>query len=352
IKSGYLNHAVQAAFEGLIKDGYYPSFFIYLEVNPKSIDINIHPTKTEIKFEDEPALYAILRATIKHSLGQFNIAPVLDFDRDASLDTPYEYQQKSVVTPTIEVDSNFNPFKENTKATRAPRSFNLKNNAGWESLYTGISTEKEAEATPEAIQFESDAKAAFFKTQEQQSTYQVFNKCIVTSVKSKMLLVDQNRAHQRILYEEFLSHMTLKEAMSQQLLFPLLLNFSPQEMTLLKEIEEDLTHAGFVFETLTNEGVEISGIPVGVQAGEVGAVIEQLLSDIENEIPDTHFSASDLLAKSLAKSLAVKSGIALTQTEQEHMINALFACKEPTTSPANKPTFITLTLEELDKKFV
>ena len=348
IKSGYLNHAVHAAFEGLIKEGYHPSFFIYLEVDPQTIDINIHPTKTEIKFDDEHALYAMLRATIKHSLGQFSIAPVLDFERDSNLDTPYEYQQKSVSTPTIEVDSSFNPFKEEKR--KAQPNFKGKESANWESLYTGLENNK---SNFSSLKFENDPEEnRFFDVNTQQSTYQVFNKYIVTSVKSGMLVIDQHRAHQRILYEEYLGNMTLKEAISQQLLFPLSLNYTPQELSLLSTIKEDLVHAGFVFKSFTEEAVEITGIPVGVQASEVSIVIEQLLSDVENEVPDAHFSASDLLAKSLAKSLAIRTGTVLSKSEQEHIVNSLFACKEPTISPANKPTYITLTLEQLDKKFV
>lgn len=350
IKSGYLNHAVHAAFEGLIKEGYHPSFFIYLEVDPQTIDINIHPTKTEIKFDDEHALYAMLRATIKHSLGQFSIAPVLDFERDSNLDTPYEYQQKSVSTPTIEVDSSFNPFKDEVRKAQPQYK---KNTASWESLYSGLENQDTIDSEFSSLKFESDPdKNTFFDVNTQQSTYQVFNKYIVTSVKSGMLVIDQHRAHQRILYEEYLGNMTLKEATSQQLLFPLTLNYTPQEMSLLQTIKEDLVHAGFIFKSFIDEAIEITGIPVGVQASEVSIVIEQLLSDVENEVPDSHFSASDLLAKSLAKSLAIRTGTVLNKSEQEHMVNSLFACKEPTISPANKPTYITLTLEQLDKKFV
>ncbi len=140
IKSAYLNHAVFAAFEGLLKDKAYPSYFLYLDVNPKSIDINIHPTKTEIKFDDEHALYTILRSSIKHSLGQFNVAPVLDFERDATLDTPYEFSQKGVTPPKVEVDPNFNPFKNEGRMGVILRQITegTKPAASWESLYNGL----------------------------------------------------------------------------------------------------------------------------------------------------------------------------------------------------------------------
>src|SRR5690606_23757060 len=190
------------------------------------------------------------------------------------------------------------------------------------------------------------------ESKPQQATYQIFNKYIVSSMKSGMLLVDQHRAHQRILYEEFLKHMTLKEAMSQQLLFPLVLDFTPQEMALLNSIREDLEHTGFIIRNVSKDSIEIAGVPVNVPESEVGMLLEQLMSDVENEVPDSNFSATDLLAKSMAKSLAIRTGVTLSVIEQEHVINSLFACKEPNVTPQNKPTFITITPEELDKKFV
>jgi len=146
--------------------------------------------------------------------------------------------------------------------------------------------------------------------------------------------------------------MTIKEAMSQQLLFPLQLHFSPQEIEIIQQLKHDLEHTGFIFQTLSEELVEITGVPVSVPESEVSIILEQLISDVENEVPDSHFSATDLLAKSMAKSLAIKTGQSLTRMEQEHLVNSLFACKEPNVSPANRVTFITTTVDELDKKFV
>jgi len=161
IKSPYLNHAVSAAFEGLLKEKTYPSYFLYLDVNPKSIDINIHPTKTEIKFDDEHALYAMLRSAIKHSLGQFSVAPVLDFDRDANLDTPYEYKNRQAQVPKIEVDRSFNPFENelNTSSIRSGKSHNFRkeNTQSWESLYAGLNTTPETNQHQfKQVEFESE----------------------------------------------------------------------------------------------------------------------------------------------------------------------------------------------------
>ncbi|MEJ2114172.1 MAG: DNA mismatch repair endonuclease MutL [Flavobacteriaceae bacterium] len=357
VKSAYLNHAISSAFEGLLKEGTHPSYFLNLEVDPQSIDINIHPTKTEIKFDDEHTLYAILRSSVKHSLGQFNIAPVLDFDRDANLDTPYNYKDKKAAIPSVEVDKNFNPFREDTRQ-QTRTSFRKEPMSSWESLYVGLESKStKTQHDFSEVQFESDEEnTQMFKADKtlnvSPKTFQLHHKYIVNTIKSGILVIDQHKAHQRILYEDFLRHLTVKEAISQQLLFPLKLYFSGQELEIINQLKEDLEHTGFVFSNVNDAMVEISGIPTNVPESEVSVILEQLISDIQNEVPDANFSATDLLAKSMAKSLAIKTGQELTQIEQEHLVNSLFACKEPNVTPNNKVTFVTMTVDELDKKFM
>jgi DNA mismatch repair protein MutL len=358
IKSGYLHHAVMAAYDGLLKDGAQPSYFIYLQVPPNTIDINIHPTKTEIKFDDESALYAILRASIKHSLGQFNVAPVLDFERDANLDTPYHYKDLEGATPTIQVDGSFNPFSEDTKPNRHFTNSNStyrrpEPTSNWESLYVGLKQDSEEIDT---ITFENEAvTSSLFNSDDVEQvvhkTYQIHKKYIVNPIKSGMIIVDQQRAHQRILYEQFLTNITVHLASSQQLLFPLHLYFSNDEMQLIAELKPSLTNTGFVFEETNEDSVVISGLPVNVSESEASIVLEQLLSDLQNGIPESSFSQNDTIAKSMARSLAVKTGTYMTEKEQENLVNGLFACKDPNVSPFQKPTFITMRVEDLDKKF-
>jgi DNA mismatch repair protein MutL len=358
IKSGYLHHAVMAAYDGLLKDGAQPTYFIYLQVPPNTIDINIHPTKTEIKFDDESALYAILRASIKHSLGQFNVAPVLDFERDSNLDTPYHYKDVEAATPTIQVDGSFNPFSEESKPNKHFTNSNSsyrkpEPTSNWESLYVGLKQDAEE---VETMTFENEAvTSSLFNSDEVEQvvhkTYQIHKKYIVNPIKSGMIIVDQQRAHQRILYEQFLTSITVHLASSQQLLFPLHLYFSNDEMQLIAELKPSLTNTGFVFEEANEDSVVISGLPVNVSESEASIVLEQLLSDLHNGIPESSFSQNDTIAKSMAKSLAVKTGTYMTEKEQENLVNGLFACKDPNVSPFQKPTFITLRVEDLDKKF-
>ncbi|WP_298499968.1 DNA mismatch repair endonuclease MutL [uncultured Algibacter sp.] len=358
IKSAYLNHAIASAFDGLLKTGTHASYFLNLKVDPQTIDINIHPTKTEIKFDDEHTLYAILRSAVKHSLGQFNIAPVLDFDRDPNLDTPYSYKRSDTDTPKVEVDRSFNPFQDEVNSKARAIAYKKEPSPSWEGLYVGLESKgNESKPNFTEVRFESEEQTASIfeednQVEKSQTTYQLHNKYIVSTIKSGMLVIDQHRAHQRVLYEDFLQNLTIKEAASQQLLFPLQLHFSPQDIEIIKQLKVDLEHTGFAFSSVKEEFVDITGVPVGVPESEVSIILEQLISDVENEVPDSHFSASDLLAKSMAKSLAIKTGQTLQKDEQEHLVNKLFACKEPNVSPTNRATFITMSVDELDKKFI
>ncbi len=365
IKSPYLHHAISAAFEGLVKENSHPGYFLFLEVNPKSIDINIHPTKTEIKFDDEHTIYAMLRATVKHSLGQFSIAPVLDFNKDGDFDTPYEYSNKSPVNPSIEVDRSFNPFEEDSRSGRGNGHIAIQKqkSSSWESLYIGLQESGPSQGTSSVlglssfeVELESEEITGRLFSDKgistKEVTFQIQNKYIVCAIKSGMMVIHQNLAHQRVLYEELLKNMTVQEAVSQQLLFPLHFQFSKPKVELLKTIKEQLEYTGFVFSALENEKVAISGVPAGVLESSVEGILEQLLSDIENEVPDAGFSQNDVLAKSLAKSLAIKSGVFMETEAQEHLIHQLFACKEPSVSPDNRPVLATLEVSDLDKKFI
>lgn len=359
IKSPYLHHAVTAAFEGLLKDKAHPSYFIYLTIDPKSIDINIHPTKTEVKFDDEHALYSILRSAIKHSLGQFSVAPVLDFDRDASFDTPYNYKDKPIEAPKIEVDRNFNPFKQEAKPKSYPSFIKEQRAEDWEGLYTGLQEKgfDTAVSQLDQVEFESDQESGkLFEEETQQglenSIFQLNRKFIVSSLKTGILVIDQHRAHARILYEELLKNITVSAAVSQQLLFPLELSFSHMEMELLAEAKESLEQAGFIFSNMQANNVLISGIPTHVSESEVSGLLHQLLANLENEVPESGFAYTDTLAKSLAEGMAVKAGVRLNTAEQQNLLNSLFACKESSVTPNNKPIFITLSVDEIDKKFM
>ncbi len=360
IKSPYLHHAVVNAFDGLIKSDTYPGYFLYLEVDPAAIDINIHPTKTEVKFDDEHTLYAILRSTVKHSLGQFNVVPALDFEQDQNLETPYGYKNKGAEIPRITVDSSFNPFQEkvSTKSASSYQKASKESHQSWEGLYTGLESEIGKEDSFKSIQFESDTiTGSVFDAEKEtveskSTTFQLRRKYIVTTIKSGMIVIDQSRAHQRVLYEKFLKNITVKEAVSQQLLFPLSLSFSNADRVILQEIKDSLHTIGFIFGRIDAETVEIKGVPILVSESEVGMVLDQLISDYQLEVSSNSFSQTDILAKTLAKTLSVKTGEILESSSQTTLVNDLFACKESLVSPFNKTVYVTITENDIDKKFI
>ncbi len=356
IKSPYLHHSVIAAFEGLIKKELYPGYFLYLEVDPSSIDINIHPTKTEVKFDDENTIYAILRSTIKHSLGQFNVAPALDFEHDPNLDTPYAYKEKGVVLPKVTVDTAFNPFQETTERKTSTSTYQKTSAKGWENLFEGADASVNTEDFS-SVEIESDdaVQGTFYSETESDAqagmTFQLRRKFIVSTIKSGMLVIHQNRAHERVLFEKFLGEITVKEGVSQQLLFPLELSFSKQELSILKEIKESLNNVGFAFESLEQETVKVTGVPLIVSESGIGTVLDQLIANYKEGFEGSTISQAELLAKELAKNLAVKSGEVLDSESQLALVNDLFGCKEPSLSPFQKLTYTTISEGDIDKKF-
>lgn len=345
IKSNYLNHAINKAYEGLLASGYFPSYFMFLEVDPKTIDINIHPTKTEVKFEHESDIYAIIRATVKHSLGQYNIAPLLDFNRDNTMDVPYDYQKSSKKTPSISVDPEFNPFKNQEKSNFTAQ----KEQSGWEALYI----ETKDTRTELAVESVISQPELFQDIEEKHvtKTLQLQKKYIVSSLKDSMIVIKQSLAHQRILYEELLTKITVEEAVSQQLLIPIEVEFTKQDVAILFEIKQELENVGFKFAEFRSDGVIFDGIPTTIPQDKLVSTLEEIIDSVKLEIEQDNFGLLDTIIKSLAKSLAIKSGKYLNSKEQEEIINKLFSCKEPSYSPYGKLVFTKLALDEIEKKF-
>ncbi|MDB4196158.1 DNA mismatch repair endonuclease MutL [Flavobacteriaceae bacterium] len=340
IKSPYLNHAVNSAFEGLINSGYNASYFLFLDVDPKRIDINIHPTKTEIKFDDDHTIYAILRSAIKHSLGQFNISPILDFDRDKNLDIPYKYASMSTTNNIeVEVNHNFNPFDKNQNELNFKDSNQSKEyqQLEYSSFQGNINLQLDLEGD---LNHESTS-----------NVFQLKNKYLVNKIKSGLVIINQNRAHQRILYENFLKYITVQGNDSQKLMYPVEIQLSIKEIAIIENFKTQLNNSGFLFDTVNNDTLSFSSLPSSIEKNDLESIVRSLLDNITNEIPDDNFSQTDMISKSLAKSMAIKNGQNLNANEMDFIVNGLFACKEPNISPFNKRTYITLTKEDLDNKF-
>ena len=349
IKNRYLHHAVVSAFEGLLKEGEQPEYFLHLEIDPKHIDINIHPTKTEIKFDNDQAIYALLRSAIKHSLGQFHVLPSIDFSLDEQNEVPYSYKDKEAQTPVYHVDRNFNPFKMDTPTPEAPKqaptSYPKGHSPQWEQLYTGIPSKANA-PTEEDI---TDPFAAFQQESRVQTSLYFQRKYLITFFKDKVLFVHVARAHQRILYERFRRTMLQGHSLSQSLLFPLEFEYTPSEILALEPMLPELRNAGFMIEIAGNL-VRFTGLPPMIKESQVQGFLYDLLERATEDIPQEIITQEEMLAKILAKNLAIRAGQTLSGEEQEQLVYDLFTCQEPQLSPFGKKTYTEMTVSELESR--
>ena len=325
IKSQFLNHSINNAYDGLLRDGHYPGYFIFLDINPSKIDINVHPNKTEIKFEDEQNLYSIINSSVKHSLGVYQVTPVLDFEKEPSMELPYNSSKSLIKEPSVEVDSSFNPFSKE------------KNIRDWEEMESKIE-----EGLFDKIDNNEEIDSP--------KIFQVFNKYIITTTGSSVILVDQNLAHQRILYEQFLKSSVDNSSKSQKLIFPIEIDLTKKQEIILDEIKDIITSMGFKF--FVKKGVVIiNGVPPIISDIPIEEIFEDLLNANNSYNIKESFSLSDLIAKKISKLLSIKTGKPLKLKEQQAIINQLFSCKEPKLSPFNKQIFVTLDKKDLDKIF-
>jgi DNA mismatch repair protein MutL len=358
IKSTYLNHAVQAAYEDFIPDGSFPSYFMMLELDPKTIDINIHPTKTEIKFEDEKSVYAIIRSSIRQALGKFHLTPTLDFEQEESFSLPLSYQNKDIVAPSIKVNPNFNPFESEKSAQRNPNTQQKNNLNNWESLYDGIeqkarqgndfsSQNNAAAIDPEQVEIKHSE--AFETTSK--LYHQLHKTYILTTIKSGLIILDQQKAHERILFERFSTALEKQLKCSQQMLFPVNISLPATDAAILKELLADVQALGFDIEEFGNNDFVVNGIPPEIKESEIQPVLEGMLEQFKIGTNTLKQDKKEILALSMARKVAIKSGRTLSPEEMQDLSDQLFACKEPFFSPSGKPTFITLTVEELERKF-
>ena len=334
IKSPFLHHAVNSAFEGLLRIGYYPGYFLYLTVDPKSIDINIHPTKTEIKFEEEQSIYSILRAAVKHSLGIFQVTPTLDFDRDKSFEIPYSFNQKKPSFPKIEVDSSFNPFTDKSVISK------IQKGQSWGSEPFGNKMDS----------YSNNSNDELIDVPKNKRVFQLFLKYIVCPLQSSMVIIDQSRAHQRVLYERFLSSITSKKSLSQQLLFPLEIKLNAKQINEYLEVKDIIECLGFKIQQKKEYILIIEGSPENFPQSKIEELIESILSSDYNEKLKDNFSQADKIAKILAKKLSIKTGKRLESEELYSLLDDFFGCKETRVSPFHKPIFITLEKSQIDQK--
>ena len=342
IKSPYLHHAVNNAFKDLISDGHHPSYFLFFDIDPKFIDVNIHPTKTEIKFEDEKSIYAIIRSCVKRALGIHNIVPTLDFDKDPAFSN-IPKSSNEVRQPTLKVDSSYNPFQEKeAKDSSYTPSPKVKTD-NWEKLFEDLPV---PESQPQQTETISKSWSEDSETTES-AIFQLNKEYIVSSIKSGMMIIHQQRAHERILYEYYLNSKNV-EGQSQQMLFPKTISLNPSDIELVKEISDELFNLGFRFDYFNKNSIVVLGSPLDIEMENLEGVFEELIEQYKTQ---SSLEKRDNFALSMAKSMCIKKGRTLSITEMNSIIDNLFACQTPNATANRKPTLITLTLEEIAKKF-
>jgi len=343
MKHPYFHKAVVEAYQNILPVEAIPSYFIFLESDPGSIDINIHPTKTEIKFEDERSIWQILMASVREALGRFNIVPSLNFENEGLIEIPL-MRSPNIITgqPKIGIDSQYNPFEQDEKdydRSGFVERFEKENVKNWEKLYTALEKENEDPAQSQKI---SDSQRKFF---------QIKNKYIVCPVKSGLMLIDQKRAHERVLYERFLECLSSNRAISQVDMFPVTTEINPADYFILKEIEEELEILGFSFQYSGKDKITITGKPADPGSSNPVEMLEILLEDYKNTQSEPSTGAKEKIAAGMACASAIQYGKVLSQGEMEDLFDTLFACRAPNYSPKGKPVISILTLEEIDKRF-
>lgn len=359
----YFYKAVTEAYAKLIPVGEQVTYFIQLEVDPANIDVNIHPTKTEIKFENEHAIWQILLATIKESLGKFNAVPSIDFDVQDMPDIPVYHERSDAPSapPELTFDPNFNPFNStgNTKPNSVDGSSYQKvpQSDHWESLYEGITPDAAQEGAAASIELPSSSAPIYASAPEEapqersNQHYQYKGRYLLTSVKSGLMMIDQHRAHICVLYHRYMKQLEKQQGVSQGVLFPTIFELTPIETPIFEEIHTDLCAVGFDISSLGGGSYAINGIPTGTEGVDVVQLIKDMLDSVQETSTDIKKEVRAPIALTLAKASAIVYGQVLSAEEKERLIDELFACSSPKYTPDGKKVISVLTAEEINKRF-
>lgn len=356
IKSSYLNHAISQAYKSLLSNGYYPSYFLYLKVAPSLIDVNIHPTKTEVKFQDERAIYAIVQSAVRNSLGKFNIAPSLDFDQESSINIGRIDASAPVKNPEVKVNPHYNPFHASQESGQRESSYDRKRvPSSWPAIF-GVDAPDTVGRAPQIPEMREIQESLVMEEKQTSGLFsgkmfQLKGRYIVTQIKSGMVVIDQHRAHARVLYERFMEESSVGQVSSQRLLFPEHVDMGQKDFQLFSEMEDEIKSMGFDFETHGSDGIVLSALPAELKMDNPTKLVEEFLEQIKNHTGNLKLSIHEQLALSLAFSGALRYGEHLETEEMQHLVDELFACQQPYHSPTGKPTIVTFTLSELDQKF-
>ncbi len=355
MKHPYFHKAIMQAYEQLIPAGDMPNYFVYFTLDPSSIDVNIHPTKTEIKFENEQPIWQILMAATREALAKSSAIPTIDFDVEDAIDIPvYNPVKKSEPStykaPKVQVDSSYNPF--DTTSYKKPEF-------DWSKLYQGFENDRvavqlESETFEDAPVEELPAEASNPENlfaEVSNPCYQYKGRYIVTSLKSGLAIIDQHRAHVRILFDQYLSNIRQQQGVSQQVLCPEIVEFTAAEAAVLPSLLEDLRFVGFDLSNLGNDNYAINGLPAGIENLDPVNLVKDIVGRAIETGCEVHEKICEAIALSLAKAAAIRPGKSLSPEEMDHLIASLFSCPDSNLTPGGKTIISMLTDEELEKRF-
>ncbi|MFT4644246.1 MAG: DNA mismatch repair protein MutL [Planctomycetota bacterium] len=356
VKSAYLNHAIYRAYEDIIPKDRFPFFVLFIEVDPSKIDINVHPSKTEIKFENERVIYTFVNAATRHGLAQYSVTPTLDFDQEDAFNQMGTFTQedknydpaKSAMSfqktdfPFSKEEKNYNPFKKEGEYKRDVIP-------DWEDLYSIAKKDNLAvqqklipDETPEIVPASSDNNT---------KALQIANRFIMSSIKSGYILIDQQAAHQRILFERYLKAINGNKHASQKLLFPKNIELGGQDAEILRELLEDINFLGFEIQEFGNNTFVVHGLPADIELADEKTMLEDLLEQFKNNMSIVKLNKRESLIASLATKAGVKPGKVLSSIEMSSIIDELFSCQNPYTAPNGKKIFVKSSLEDIEKLF-
>ena len=346
IKSAYLNHAVMNAFDEMIGKDSFPMYALFIDLDPAQLDINVHPTKQEIKFEDEKIVYAFVQSAVKHALAQFSITPTLDFKLDASIQQldavskPFTDERKSTATSS----SLYSTFTKKHQSHFIESKSELKH---WKDFYE----KEQPQEASHKLQVEVEGLITTNHKPQTENLLQLHNSYIVVQNDKGYLLIHQQNAHERILYERFINAVDGKPIATQQSLFPATMELAAADAVLLKELLPDLNHLGYLLEPFGNNTFVIQGTPADVNEGNEKVAIEKMLEQYKHFSNDLKFNKREKLLRSLALQQSIKAGTSLTDKEMKVLVEELFACATPNITPNGKPTYLEFKKDELDKMF-
>ena len=341
IRSNYLHHAIMNAYEGLLTENSFPFYVLFIEIDPRHIDVNVHPTKTEIKFDDERAVYAVVRAAVRQAIGASNLTPGLDFNADVNIIS------KLSNSPA---HKNEVYFDERFSTALHRQNSNTEN---WEKLFEGHVSSKlirQEEEKPVTLTFESAVNQPEGMISEK-AIFQLHNRYIIRQVKSGMMIIDQQAAHERILTEKFMDQLKSKTAESQQSLFPEAIAFSPADFALVLEMQPEIEALGFRMEVFGKNTILVNGVPPKLNSGQEKQLFEGLIEQFKINQSELALPIPENLARSLAKKASIKAGNRLEKEEMQSLIDSLFACRTPAYSPDGRSTYFIFELNKIESYF-